>query len=276
MPRLGRKLGLVILLALAVPAWAQTVHYAVPAASIQDDFAAYHQALDTAADTLLSSVSKQADVGGQTATAATNSPAGIDPAALHQFAQQYWNGNDEAVRRAIERVEELRPVLAPILQEGSIPEEIAGLIVIESAGLQSALSPKGARGIWQFMPDTARRYGLTINRETDDRLNVRKSTVAAIRYLSDLHAQFGDWPLALAAYNAGPESVRKATSKTGAKDFEELRKQGLLPAETREYVPAAFAAGRLLGSTDLVGNRGSNNDQSLWVLYANSAAGGQR
>jgi membrane-bound lytic murein transglycosylase D len=273
---LGHKLALLILLALAArPVWSQTLHYAVPAASIQDDFAAYHQALVTAADAALSNVSKHPDIDRQTATAVTDNPVRADPAALHQFAQQYWNGNDEAVRRAIERVNQLRPVLAPILKEGHIPEDIAGVVVVESAGLPTALSPKGARGIWQFMPDAARRYGLAVSRETDDRLDVRKSTVAVVRYLNDLHGQFGDWPLALAAYNAGAETVQKASSKIGVKDFEELKNQGLLPAETTEYVPAVLAAARLLGRTDLVGDREPKENRSLWVLYASSAAGGQ-
>jgi membrane-bound lytic murein transglycosylase D len=205
----------------------------------------------------------------------TNGTVPPDPTALRQFARQYWNGNDEAVRRAIQRVNQLRPVLVPILTEGHIPDEIVGLVVLESAGLPTALSPKGARGIWQFMPDTARRYGLTVNRETDDRLDVRKSTVAAMRYLNDLHEEFGDWPLALAAYNAGPGAVRKATTRARGTGFDRLSDQGLLPAETREYVPAVFAAARLLDGTELLETSGTNEDRNLSVLYANSAAGGR-
>jgi hypothetical protein len=196
---------------------------------------------------VLSHVSRETEISSQTSALAINNTAQPDPAVLHQFAQQYWSGNDEAVGRAIERVGQLRPVLAPILKEGRIPDELSALVLVESAGRSTALSPKGARGIWQFMPDTARHYGLTVNSETDDRLDVRKSTRAAAHYLSDLYAQFDDWPLALAAYNAGAQLVRKAVSKNGARDFSRLSNQGLLPAETREYVPAVFAAATLLG-----------------------------
>jgi soluble lytic murein transglycosylase-like protein len=99
------------------------------------------------------------------------------------------------------------------------------------------------------MPDTARRFGLTINSETDDRLDILKSTRAAARYLHLLHAQFGDWSLALAAYNAGEIVVRNAVLKSGSKDFALLSNRRLIPAETRAYVPAVMAASNLFAPT---------------------------
>jgi hypothetical protein len=87
------------------------------------------------------------------------------------------------------------------------------------------------RGIWQLMPDTARRHGLTLNSETDDRLDVQKSTRAAARYLRDLHIQFRSWPLALAAYNAGEKLVQNAVLRAASEDFALLGRKRLLPAE---------------------------------------------
>jgi membrane-bound lytic murein transglycosylase B len=271
----GREFALVVLVALAMPAWPQSAHYPGPAAAVRDDFSAYHQALELAADVALSEVWGQTGFSPQVAEVATNSNVQPDPARLHQFAQQYWNGNDKAVRRAIERVNGLRPMMSHILKAGGVPEEFIALILVESAGQPVALSHKGARGIWQFMPGTARQYGLTVNNETDDRLDVRKSTVAAARYLNDLHAQFGEWPLALAAYNAGAPLVRSAISTGRATDFTRLSDQGLLPLETREYVPAVFAAAALLGSQDGKESSGEPPDRGLSLLYAVSSGGGQ-
>lgn len=266
MHRWGRQLGaLVVLVALAASAWSQTTHYTVPAASGESDFSAYHQILAAAADEALANLAREARVSSQVAGVATHTTAQPDAALLHQFAHQYWDGNDEAVRRAVARVTQLRPMLTPILQEASIPDEIAALVLVESGGRPTALSPKGARGIWQFMPDTARRYGLTVNGETDDRLDVQKSTRAAARYLKDLYAQFDEWPLALAAYNAGEQLVRNAVLRGGTKDFVRLRNKGLLPAETREYVPAVLAAATLLGGDSLIGSSARQIHQRSWV-----------
>jgi membrane-bound lytic murein transglycosylase B len=248
MPRWTQQLGMaVVLVALASSAWSQTAqHYAVPAASVGDDFAAYRQALDNAADSALANVVREAAASSQMAEVASKTTAPPDAKALHQFADQYWNGNDEAVRRAVARVTELRPVLTPILHEEGIPDEIAALVLVESAGQPTALSPKGARGIWQFMPDTARRYGLAVTANVDERIEVVKSTRAAARYLHDLYQAFGDWQLAFAAYNAGERAVERAVARTGHSDF--LRIDRALPEETRNYVPAVMRAMELLGT----------------------------
>ncbi len=149
---------------------------------------------------------------------------------------------------AWQRVERLRPVLEPILREVGVPTELAAVVLVESAGEPAALSPKGARGLWQLMPNTARRYGLVVDQERDERLDVFKSTRAAARYLRDLHAQFRDWPLALAAYNAGEQRVERALLHAGTRDFSLISSS--LPDETRYYVPAVLhALTRLAGGT---------------------------
>ena len=277
MSRWTQQLGmLVVLVALVASAWSQTAYYTVPAASVADDFAAYRQALDSAADSALANVMREAAASSQIAEGAAKTPAPPAATALHQFAERYWNGNDEAVRRAVARVTQLKPVLASILHEQGVPDEAVALVFVESAGETSALSPKGARGIWQFMPDTARRYGLTVNSETDDRLDVQKSTRAAARYLRDLHIQFRSWPLALAAYNAGEKLVQNAVLRAGSGDFALLGRKRLLPAETRAYVLAVMAASTLLSGDRLFGTSQSQSAISPSVLYASFAAGGGR
>jgi membrane-bound lytic murein transglycosylase D len=119
---------------------------------------------------------------------------------------------------------------------------MAAVVLVESGGRAAALSSKGARGLWQFMPDTARRYGLVVTASLDDRLDPYKSTRAAARYLHDLYAQFGNWLLALAAYNAGEDTVRRAMDRTSNRNFNAINRAGLLPSETRAYVPAVLKA----------------------------------
>ena len=276
MRRAGWQLeSLIVLVVLTASAWSQTAHYTVPAASVGVDFSSYHQALSSAADMALANAGRETEVSSRIADVATHGTTELNATILHDFARKYWNGNDEAVRRAVSRVNQLKPVLAPLLQEEGVPDEIAGLVLVESGGQPTALSRKGARGIWQFMPDTARRFGLAINSETDDRLDVPKSTRAAARYLHDLHAQFGDWSLALAAYNAGEMVVQKAISRSGSNDFVFLSSKRLIPAETRAYVPAVLAASQLLAGIGLPAKNAAPLRRMPTILYATSAAGGQ-
>jgi hypothetical protein len=133
-----------------------------------------------------------------------------------------------------------------ILTEEGLPVELLGVAKVESNFNRFAVSRKGAAGLWQFMPQTARRYGLRVDALEDERFDVEKSTRAAGRYLRDLYLQFGDWPLALAAYNAGGDAVQRAIDHTSDHNFTSINRVGLLPAETRAYVPAVLkAAGSL-------------------------------
>jgi membrane-bound lytic murein transglycosylase D len=123
-----------------------------------------------------------------------------------------------------------------------LPPELVAVALVESGGEATATSPKGARGVWQFMPETARLYGLVVNSALDERLDIAKETRAAARYLRDLYAQFGDWKLALAAYNAGEQAVLAAMVKTHTASYDLLSSSRALPAETRGYVPAVISA----------------------------------
>lgn len=128
-----------------------------------------------------------------------------------------------------------------ILRAEGVPPQLLAVALVESGFDQYALSPKGARGIWQFMPATARRYGLPVNGREDHRIHPGHSTRAAARYLRDLYQQFGDWPLAIAAYNAGEQRVQRIINRTGIRSFDEMSRRGYLPQETRKYVPAVMA-----------------------------------
>ncbi|MBI3697627.1 MAG: lytic transglycosylase domain-containing protein [Acidobacteria bacterium] len=132
-----------------------------------------------------------------------------------------------------------------IFAEEGVPLDVLWVGLVESGYNPLARSPKNAAGIWQLIPETAARYGLSVNGR-DDRSDPAQATRAAARHLRFLHQTFGDWLLALAAYNAGEQRVAAAIERAGARDFWQLARLGLLPRETQDYVPAVLAA-RLLG-----------------------------
>ena len=144
------------------------------------------------------------------------------------------------------RLNSYRPMMAQVFREEGVPEWLLSVGFVESTYNTGAHSPKAAHGIWQFIPGTGDRYGLKRTAWTDERGNPEKSTRAAARYLRDLHALFGDWLLALAAYNWGEGRVAKVVHRTGIRDFWTMADRGLLPQETANYVPSVLAVSRLL------------------------------
>jgi membrane-bound lytic murein transglycosylase D len=141
----------------------------------------------------------------------------------------------------IERAGRYRPMIQRILDEEGIPEELIHLAQAESGFMPRAMSHKAAGGMWQFLTWRGHEYGLAQTRFSDDRLDPERATRAAARHLHDLYNEFGDWYLALAAYNCGPVVVEKAVERTGYADFWELRNRGVLPVETTNYVPIILA-----------------------------------
>ncbi|PYM62574.1 MAG: lytic transglycosylase [Candidatus Rokuibacteriota bacterium] len=129
-----------------------------------------------------------------------------------------------------------------IFRARGLPEELAYTAMIESGFSPYAVSRVGAKGMWQFMEGTARRYGLTVNRWVDERLDPVRATVAAAQYLGDLYDMFGHWFLAQAAYNAGEARIAKAIQRTGTSDFWALTRTPHLPDETKLFVPQILAA----------------------------------
>jgi membrane-bound lytic murein transglycosylase D len=143
--------------------------------------------------------------------------------------------------RAFARSGRYRDMMVSILKEEGVPQDLIYLAQAESGFHPLAVSRVGARGIWQFMGSRARGYGLSHNMWVDDRQDPVKSTRAAARHLKDLYHEFGDWYLAMAAYNSGPGTVQAAVRRTGYADFWELYQRNVLPKETRNYVPIILA-----------------------------------
>ena len=137
------------------------------------------------------------------------------------------------------------PIFEEALEAYQIPLELRYLPVIESALNPGATSRVGAAGLWQFMLTTGRQYGLEVTSLIDERRDPIKSSYAAARYLKDLYGIFGDWTLAIASYNCGPQNVLKAIKRAGdVKDYWTI--YPYLPAETRGYVPAFIAANYIM------------------------------
>jgi membrane-bound lytic murein transglycosylase D len=147
----------------------------------------------------------------------------------------------ESIQTSLIRSGRYKAIIDKALADAKLPKGLAYLPVIESAYMPNLTSRAGAHGIWQFMPDTAREYGLRVDWWVDERADPERSTNAAVAYLSDLHGMFDDWSLALAAYNCGPGRVRRTLKETGATSFWELLEQSALPRETRGYVPTFYA-----------------------------------
>ena len=137
-----------------------------------------------------------------------------------------------------------------IFDQYGLPGELKYLAVIESELRSTALSRVGARGPWQLMAVTARDLGLKVNSRSDERTSMSKSTKAAALYLRDLHNQFKDWLLVLAAYNAGPLPVMRAIHRSHSTNFWALERY--LPAETRQHVKRFIATAYYFNTFDTV------------------------
>ncbi len=134
------------------------------------------------------------------------------------------------------------PVIEKYLRLYNLPNDLKNMVVVESHINPHAVSHCGAMGLWQLMPETARRYGLVVNAHQDDRKDPRKATEAALRYLTYLYNFLNkDWTLAIAAYNCGEGRVRKAIRQANSYDYDKVK--AFLPKQTQKYIPAIIAAG---------------------------------
>jgi membrane-bound lytic murein transglycosylase D len=145
------------------------------------------------------------------------------------------------VETGLRRAGRYREMIGRVLQEEGVPQDLIYLAQAESAFQPLALSRAGARGIWQFVAYRGQQYGLRHTWWIDERQDPEKATRAAAQHLRDLYGLFGDWYLAMAAYNCGPGNVQKGIERTGYADFWELYKRNVLPRETKNYVPIIVA-----------------------------------
>jgi len=153
---------------------------------------------------------------------------------VSKFVKSFLVKEDEALRKAKGRSVSYFKMMDGIFSRYDLPLELKYLAVVESDLKTTAVSRVGAKGLWQLMPQTARDLGLKVTHKYDERTHAYRSTVAAAKYLKDLHAQFNDWLLTIAAYNCGPGPVLNAIKKSGSKNFWAI--QYYLPEESRGHV----------------------------------------
>lgn len=158
---------------------------------------------------------------------------------LATMVADYIARHKKGLQIVLGRYEAYEEELRAIFRKRGLPEDLTLLAAVESAMNPRALSKAGARGMWQLMPGTARHYGLRCDGFVDDRLDYRRSTVAAASYLEKAFARYGDWRLAISSYNCGFASVDRAITHAGSREYWDI--YHFLPAETRGYF-SAFAA----------------------------------
>ncbi|MDR3640449.1 MAG: LysM peptidoglycan-binding domain-containing protein [Humidesulfovibrio sp.] len=184
----------------------------------------------------------------------------FDSQDVERYFAYYTGPARETFARWLKRAETQLPYVRESLQRNGLPQDLAMLPFAESGYNCYAYSWAGAGGMWQFMPYTARKYGLTVDWWIDERRDPALATEAAAKYLSFLNDMFGDWYLALAAYNAGEGKISRALEVTNAEDFLDLVSQNnrlnrvqRLKAETQHYVPKFVAISKIFQNLEALG-----------------------
>jgi membrane-bound lytic murein transglycosylase D len=174
-----------------------------------------------------------------------NEPVPVnDPNARERFEKEMLValGNRPQVILWLKRTTRYFPYIERVLSENGLPDDIKYLAIAESALRMHAGSPKGAMGVWQLMPQTARKYGLVVDDNTDERRNLFLSTPAVVNYLKVLYDRFGSWSLSLAAYNMGEEGLEAEILEQGVSNYYRL----YLPLETQRFVFRILAIKRIV------------------------------
>ena len=175
-------------------------------------------------------------------------------------------------RNWLEKSTKYMPLIQQELKNAGLPVDLAYMVMIESGFSSSAVSTADAVGPWQFIESTGKNYGLSKNWWLDERRDIKKSTLAAIKYLKDLKREFGSWYLVAASYNMGENGLRNKIIKYRTNDYWELVKYNALPQETQDYVPKILAAMMISKAPNLYGFRNIDAEYPLQyeVIWAPS------
>ena len=179
---------------------------------------------------------------------------------MQQYIYRLTHQRLNLAQRVLGRADNYLPIIVAEIRAQGLPLELACLPMVESAFEPRAVSHAGAAGLWQLMPDTARRFGLTVTESVDERFDVQKSTKAAIAYLAVLYAKFQNWPLAVAAYNCGEGAMQRALVRTNTETLADLTEvcrsmtsASPLTEETLRFVPQFAAAVHIMTNSEKIG-----------------------
>lgn len=182
---------------------------------------------------------------------------------VSKWIAYFQNQGNRWFRLWLQRSYKYMPFIQEELKAANLPLDLAYMVMIESGFIASATSHASAVGPWQFIEATGARYGLRKLWWLDERKDLKKSTLAAIRYLKDLHNEFGSWYLVAASYNMGENGLRRQIKKHGTRDYWTLIKLNALPKETQEYVPKILAAMLIAKAPNLYGFRNLDKMEPL-------------
>lgn len=166
---------------------------------------------------------------------------------IERYVDGFLTTRMDWLQTVLDRSRSYRPVIAGMLAEMGMPRELAFLPAVESGFEPRATSPRGAAGLWQLMRNTAQPYGLRMDEWLDERRDFYRATEASLRKLAENYRIFGDWELALAAYNCGVGKLTAIIKKSPGSSYWELRAKGFLPRETAAFVPQFLALTKILG-----------------------------
>jgi membrane-bound lytic murein transglycosylase D len=197
---------------------------------------AFSRAFSTMSDTIKPPSTKKKAVAARV-TSYASLPNDASAPRVRRFIRLYAYDQRESMKEYLARAAEYLPMVREVAREHGLPEDIGYLFMLESGANPEARSPANALGMWQFMPATARSYGLRVDRWVDERLDPRRSTHAAMLYLKDLYGMFGCWRLALSAYNSGENKLNKVLCAEDASEYDEICSSRRLKRETREFFP---------------------------------------
>lgn len=181
---------------------------------------------------------------------------------MKRILASYAYGNLQT-NRLHRKAAEWFPIIEPILAAYGIPNDFKYMPLVES-GLQGGTSPKGAAGYWQFMPSTARNYGLKVNSRVDERKNLRKSTIAACKYIKELYGIFDSWTLVAAAYNVGDVHMKRQINRQNQDNYFKMK----LNRETGGYVYKLISMKEILENPE----RNGYKNQKALIAYTESQA----
>jgi membrane-bound lytic murein transglycosylase D len=205
--------------------------------------------LAPSAQYVTAAVSDQDMKSADSASSANWDLANLDHARVDSWVRRFTSDLKRSFGTYLTRMDKYESMITSKLAQRGMPQDLIYLAMIESGFNPTAKSPAQASGLWQFIGETGRRYGLTVTRKTDERNDPAKATDAALSYLADLHDRFGSWYLAAAAYNTGENRVgrimREVTGSERGTDADYYRIANRLPQETRDYVPKLIAAARI-------------------------------